>query len=63
MTYRIVSTTDDQNLGMILDEPFIGDVILLDSQMQFIVKDKKIFDTEMILSNPNYIIYLTENRS
>lgn len=54
--YRIVSTTDHQNLGMIIDEPEISDEINLISGMSFIVENKSFNGSAMQISNSNYII-------
>lgn len=54
--YRIVSTTDHQNLGMIIDEPEISDEINLISGMNFIVENKNSDGNAIQLSNSNYII-------
>ncbi len=54
--YRIVSTTDHQNLGMIIDDPEIFDTINLISGMSFIVENKIFDGSDMQISNSNYII-------
>lgn len=59
--FRIISTTDNKNMGKILEFfPILGDIILLENDYIFRVDYIKINKDKYTIANANYVLRLVK---